>query len=202
MMTSTARRARAWAAVGVVGAALGMAACDGKKRSARTGYGALAACGIAYDVPEGWTVVDPSTEPTYTFPAIGPDPSVAELDGPDGMHVVVQCVARWTKATTTTCDQGTTAVGFDDYVQRCHGFYASGPLSSDVRVDDLALGDGGTLKVTTAHLGRGLVDGTASMTAFGAAQVGGRHVVIRASAPPAAFDQAGLARLVGSLRPR
>lgn len=190
------------AIVGVGIGATGVAACDGKKPAGQTGYRALAACGVAYDAPEGWTAVDPSTEPTYTFPTIGPAPSVAELDGPGGMHVVVQCVARWTKATTTTCDQGTTAVGFDDYVQRCHAFYASGPLSSEVRVDDLALGDGGTIQVTTAHLGRGLVDGTASTTGFGAGRVGDRHVVIRASAPPAAFDRAGLARLVGSLRPR
>lgn len=177
-----------------------MPACKGTK--ARGAKGSLAACGLAYQLPDGWSAVDPSKRPSYDFPAIGPGVANAELESPDGMDVVVQCVAQWTKATTTTCDQATTAVGFDDYVRRCHEFYAAGPLSSQAATEEVALGDGGTLTLTSAHLARGLVDGTEAMVGFGAGEVGALHVVIRASAPPSGFDKAGLTALIGSLRPR
>lgn len=181
-------------------AALVLVGCKGTK--ARSAKGALAACGLAYRLPEGWTAADPSPQPPYAFPAIGPGVANAELEAPDGMQVIVQCVARWTKATTTTCDGGTTAVGFDDYVQRRHEFFAAGPLASEAGRAEVPLGDGGTLALTTAHLARGLVDGTEAKVGFGAARVGELHVVVRASAPPAAFDQPGLTALIGSLRPR
>jgi hypothetical protein len=155
-MEASRRSIRSVAPVGaLLVCALPASACQGAKK-AGAAERSLASCGLAYQVPDGWTATDPSTQPAYTFPAIGPKASVAELDAPDGTHVVVQCVARWSKATTTTCDQATTAVGFDEYVARCHDFYAGGPLSSAVSRDELALGDGGTLAFTTAHLARGL----------------------------------------------
>lgn len=180
-------------------AVVATSACGGKKPAPPGGYRSLAACGLAYQLPDGWTATDPSPAPTYTFPAIGPKPAVAELAAPGGMTVVVQCVTTWTKATTTTCDGATTAVGFDDYVARCHDFYRAGPLASEARQDELALRDGDALTLTTARIARGLVDGADATMGFGAVRIGDRHVVVRASAPPAGFDAAGLATFVASL---